>query len=278
MLHEPIPGLAEFDLLAEESQPVGRLWSLLDMIRVDVKKLAEMRTVLDRLRQLAVETSPAPAEQERVAYAAWIDQMLESIQGLGLTLTVKSLTQAKAILERGERWPGELRRPMDDFHGRFRDELEGRMFFALSPGSQAYWDPSAPLFGQEVHDAFPSSRYEVSECGKCFALGRYTASVMHLMRALETPLTLQAKDLGFTPKRDSWGPILQEIEDAINALKTADPKKEFHSVAATQFVFIKNAWRDAAMHQRGKYEEDDAAPIMAATKGLMRHLAKQLHE
>lgn len=250
------------------------------MIRVDVKKLAEMRTVLERLRELAlVGPGVAPLDPgDRPIYANWIEQMIETIQPLGLTLTVKSLAKAKEVVQRGEKWPGELRGPMDDFHGRFRDELEGRVFFALSPGSQSYWDPASPLFGQEVHDAFPSSRYEVSEAGKCFALGRYTACVMHLMRALETPLTLQALDLGFTPKRDSWGPILQEIETEIGKLKTADPKKEFHSGAAAQFVFIKNAWRDAAMHQRGKYEEDDAAPIMAATKGLMRQLAKRLHE
>lgn len=245
------------------------------MIRVDVKKLTEMRMVLERLRDLMATTGDP---QEREAFAKWIDQMVEIIQPLGMPLTVKSLAKVKEIVLNGEQWHDQLRRPMEDFHSRFRDELEGRVFFALTPGAQTYWDPATPLFAQDVHDAFPSSRFEVSEAGKCFALGRYTACVMHLMRALETPLTLQAKDLGFTPKRDSWGPILQEIEDAIGGLTTADPKKEFHSAAATQFTFIKNAWRDAAMHQRGKYEEDDAAPIMAATKGLMRHLAKQLKE
>ncbi|QJR15091.1 hypothetical protein [Usitatibacter palustris] len=244
------------------------------MIRLDVKKMTEMRTVLERLRTIA-EHIP---EADRPIFANWIDQMIETIQALGMPLTVKSLTKAKEIVLRGEKWKGELNVPMNEFHGRFRDEMEGRLFFALAPGLQSYWDPASPLFGQEVHDAFPSSRFEVSEAGKCYALGRYTACVMHLMRALETPLTLQARELGYVPNRDSWGPILDEIEDSITNLKSADPRKEFHSAAATQFTFIKNAWRDAAMHQRGKYEGDDAEPILAAVRGLMRHLAKQLHE
>ena len=101
---------------------------------------------------------------------------------------------------------------------------------------------------------------------------------MHLMRALETPLKLQAKSLGLNPNRDNWGDLLNTIEGEISKLRNGDPEKEFHSAALTQFRFIKTAWRDASMHQRSKYVEEDAEPIMAATKAVMRQLATRLRE
>jgi hypothetical protein len=247
------------------------------MVRFDAQKLADLRLLATRLGEMATPQDLADSAHGR-ALVKIIDQMLETIDGLVMPLSAISLQNAKRQIEAGESFPGNIKRELEDFTRRFRDELKGRVFFTLAAGSQAYWDPATPLFGQGVHDAFPSSRYEVAEAGKCFALGRYTACVMHLMRALEAPLKVQAANLGVVLPRDSWGLHLQKIEDAIDALRSSDPKKEFHSAAATQFTFIKNAWRDAAMHQRGTYEEDDASPIMAAVKGLMRHLAKELHE
>src|SRR4051794_22668206 len=103
------------------------------MISLNVRALAEMRTILERLRDLVTDNE-VPVE-DRAAYGKWIAQMIEIVEPLGMALTMKSLSQAKEIIERGERWKGELKRPMDDFHGRFRDELETRTFFALSLGS-----------------------------------------------------------------------------------------------------------------------------------------------
>ena len=40
----------------------------------------------------------------------------------------------------------------------------------------------------EVNDKFPSAAFDIDEAGKCLAIGRSTAAVFHLMRALETAI------------------------------------------------------------------------------------------
>src|ERR1700687_6353897 len=50
------------------------------------------------------------------------------------------------------------------------------------------WVGVAPPFGYDVAKAFPRASDDILEATKCYALERYTASVFHLMRAIEIGL------------------------------------------------------------------------------------------
>jgi len=48
--------------------------------------------------------------------------------------------------------------------------------------------------------------------------------------------------------------------------------------AATQFRFIKNAWRNHAMHARATYDETQAREIYNSVGAFLRQLANHLRE
>lgn len=165
-----------------------------------------------------------------------------------------------------------------DLSSRIHDELSSRHLLVMTHDEAKLYDQECPLFGSEVDAAFPSSYFDIAEVGKCLALSRPTAAVMHCMRALETPLQLMAQDLNVRHTRDNWGNLLTQIDAAIVALPNSDARKSVYAEGAIQFRHIKVAWRDHAMHARGKYTEDEARAAMNATKELMGSLAKRIKE
>ena len=60
-------------------------------------------------------------------------------------------------------------------------------FLAIAPEKAKLLQP-APPFGYDVAKAFPRASDDILEATKCYALERYTASVFHLMRAIEIGL------------------------------------------------------------------------------------------
>lgn len=71
---------------------------------------------------------------------------------------------------------------------RLEEDLRKQIFLAIQPGDSRYYEQTEPLFGIAVHESFPSTRFDISEAGKCLALHRGTGCVFHLMRALEVSL------------------------------------------------------------------------------------------
>lgn len=162
----------------------------------------------------------------------------------------------------------------------FRDEIDARPLFAMSQASAELYDQSTPLFGERVEDAFPSAAQDVSEAGRCMAAGRWTAAVMHLMRALETPLALLAADVGVGVGAN-WNKSLNDMEAHLRAISKrshGSDAEQWAAEAGTQFRSIKNAWRNHAMHGRTFYDEERAGEIYGAVRALLRHLSSRLSE
>lgn len=162
----------------------------------------------------------------------------------------------------------------------FRDEIDARPLFVLPAASANLYDQAQPLFGEAVDQAFPSSAEDIREAGRCMAVGRWTAAVMHLMRALETPLGLLAAHCGVAAAAN-WNKQLNEIEVALRACSARDhgaAGEQWAAEAASHFRAIKNAWRNRAMHGRDFYDQERATEILEAVRALMRHLAGRLTE
>ncbi len=161
------------------------------------------------------------------------------------------------------------------------DELKLTRCFIFSDHSADLYEPSEPLFGKAVDDAFPSSASDISEAGKCMALERWTASVMHIMRALEPGLLALQSTVNVNVPKEQWQGVIDQIENKIkeiNKSNSATGDEKWFSEAATQFKWIKNAWRNYAMHLHEKYDEERATEIFNSTRALMRHLATRLSE
>lgn len=108
---------------------------------------------------------------------------------------------------------------------------------------------------------------------------------MHLMRVLEVGLTALATRLGIEQKNENWNAILNLMEKEIRSCTSETHGREwkqkdepFFTEAATHFRFLKNSWRNHAMHARAKYTEEEADEIYRSVRSLMRHLSERLSE
>ena len=103
---------------------------------------------------------------------------------------------------------------MKEIGDRFEAELSARMFFYM-PAERAKYFADEPLFGEAVANKFPKLAEDISEAGKCFACGRYTATVFHLMRLMEASLERLVKLLRLTIGLNRpWGRILRDVAAA----------------------------------------------------------------
>ena len=163
-------------------------------------------------------------------------------------------------------------------------DLDGFVFEAV-PQARAEYYESDHLFGDDVHDKFFSTAYDVREAGNCYALGRNTACVFHLMRVLEVGLSALAKRFNVPSERTNWETIIGETEKAIREMDK-DPmrppnwkdEREFYSQCASHFRLMKDAWRNYTAHARGRYDSREALDMLDNVRGFMQKLAARLHE
>ncbi len=106
---------------------------------------------------------------------------------------------------------------------RFYDELSGIRFLYVEESKLKFYDQQA-AFGDTVAKNFPSADYDVQEAANCFALGRYTACVMHSMRVLEAGLDALARALKVKRSGKSWGADLNVFTLAWQAELKANPR------------------------------------------------------
>lgn len=229
------------------------------MGQLEIQRFVEMRECARRLAAIAGGLD-MPAGQ---ASAGRLSQNLDKIAPFHIALTPDRLSLVAdeiAILTSA-----------------FQDEMEARLLFAF-PASSARYFSTDPLFGELVEDAFPDVAYDVAEAGKCRALGRWTATVMHLMRVLESGLDALAKHLD-VPSGENWNSVLGAIEGKLREVRRkvdGRDEEQWAAEAGVHLRFIKNAWRNHAMHPLERYDEERAAQIFENTRSFMQHLAGKL--
>jgi HEPN domain-containing protein len=155
------------------------------------------------------------------------------------------------------------------------------MFYYVRPENVDRYNEQN-LFGRKVTDSFPNAREDIEAAGKCLALGRSTASVFHLMRALEVGMRSLAQRVGmeFTPNLAAFIDDIRKQTDAPNvqksqALKAMDP---FVKDALSDLMSLKLAWRNPTLNFMRNYSEEEAEDIFRSAKRLMSHLAEWLKE
>ncbi|MGA3116140.1 MAG: hypothetical protein ABSF90_17100 [Syntrophobacteraceae bacterium] len=176
------------------------------------------------------------------------------------------------------------------------EELKRRKFLWVDNALSQYVDRD-DLFGPEVKAAFPSASPDIKEAGNCLAVGCYTASVFHLMRAVEWGLRAFCTHLGFRKVKKGkkgqlvpvpyaeWDRILNQLDEHIqkkvDRYKVGPHKQaaqEFYKSSTQEISAIKDAWRNHVMHTRRDYGLEDVYAIMAHVKRLMVRLSAKISE
>jgi HEPN domain-containing protein len=206
--------------------------------------------------------------------------MLTYCEAAELTSSAQGI---KRILELpdGLRTPSGLQALMVELSNRLRDELENRRFLYIPDRNVERYESNS-LFGDKVAKKFAKSTADIQEAGKCFAAGRYTACVFHLMRVMERGVQRLGKKLKVTipVEEKDWGKISTHINGALNRLPNSTvQEKRVHTRYTKAAVYLDNvreAWRNPTMHPKETYTEEEADDCFRFVKQYMEYLAKIL--
>lgn len=224
------------------------------------------------------------------ATVKWINEFLPDIRSrcsqLALTSAIDGLDRLDKIIAERENSVKSvgLAKAMESLYyaifeleHRVEDDLKRKTVIYV-PGDRADlyqnptkgWESTITTFGVTTSD--------VEEAGRCYALGRPTACVYHLMKVTEAGLQALASKLD--PAIDtskSWGEIEPKVSEAVKKLPrgTGDEihrKSEYNKVA-THLFHVRWAWRNDTMHPKSSYSEDEAFDILGKVRVFMNQLA-----
>jgi hypothetical protein len=102
---------------------------------------------------------------------------------------------------------------LKEITSRIRDDCSARLYFQVAPENTDLMREDVAHFGLKVEKVFWPANEDIAEAAVCLALGRTTACVFHLMRAIEAAVFVMAKRLRVRRKDQkgklrTWGQLL----------------------------------------------------------------------
>jgi hypothetical protein len=280
-----------------------RLYTLAEMQEFDVVRILELvrrLSLLDgfqflngRLAQRYPEKPEQPLDYSRIN----VDPFRATLHELGMFLSKAGLVVTKGYVDRiadllkKPSFALSLATEYQKLHTTLRIEISQKHFFCMSESEKALFQPDKdhPIFGVVVQNNFPSALYEIDEAAKCLALDRSTATVFHLMRAMERTLFAIRRCLGLPdstdPRDRSWGLILQSLRQEVERRNKQQGSnwgnledQHFFPDIIGSVAAVKLAWRDPTMHVERNYLPNEAQEVFAAVRTLMQKVASRMGE
>ncbi len=261
----------------------GKLRSLWDMLQIDTNLLVK---AVHRIRENmdVAENDPSQFANKSPdnGIRFWISQLAPELERLDLRQSAKKLSYvdrslASAIAAPTAAYTRFISQQIGDFRERLFDELEDRKIYCMSGKQSDYLNNAVHGFGPEVAAAFPSVEYDLEEAAKTLSFERGTATVFHLMRAMDIALTALGEKLSATVRdKDGkplvWGKIIANCRGKIEAMPD-DDLKDAWDLAMSLLFHVKEVWRNTTMHPMQKYTVEEATEVFEACRAFMRRLA-----
>jgi hypothetical protein len=170
-----------------------RLVSLLELMKSFVASdlLRSARNLQNRAT-LIFEKDSGLSQPARIAtlngFRDSLRTFMELCDNLGLQMSSLHASQLLATADdasaRTMLYSEHAERMANMFSVTVENEVSLRLYFEIPPEKAKFYGDGADPFGVAVGTAFPSVSFDAGEAGKCYALGRNTACVFHLMRVL----------------------------------------------------------------------------------------------
>jgi hypothetical protein len=256
------------------------------MQRFDAGRFANLVSMLGRFYEVGARTSPTlrvEEPQKSQSRQCFVDGA-DDCELIGFTQSRLGFLRAVRAFDREDFTHNQFAEWCIQTSHRLVDEASSRWLFVLDENGESYYREDGLLFGSDVATSFGSASFDIEEMGKCLATGRSTAAVLHAMRVFEVGLAALARHLDVDPGRANWHKAIDQIEGAISSISRethgSDWREEqtFCSDAALQFRYLKDAWRNHAMHGRDTYDSERAQRIVDHTRDFMRQFATRLRE
>lgn len=217
-------------------------------------------------------TGPVPYEKQMEILRRTLAVMEKSCSRISLALSVKAIKRA---IERLSRSPSQeiIKEMLGEIDQRITDEMEDNLFMFIPQDRAVFYD-SKELFGAEVNATFPELQFDIVEAGNCFASGRGTAAIFHLMRIMEVGVQKLGDTLGVVLVAEkNWQNILDEINKKISVLPK-NPKRVELSQAAANLYAVKLAWRNEVMHPKETYTLEEAENLIIQVRISVQQLSR----
>ena len=169
-----------------------------------------------------------------------------------------------------------------------------RSTFAFIPRHNAELLDRMEQDWQAVWVALPNTKTDIKNGIECYALDESTASVFHMMRAVEWGLRafchhLRFKNVKSTKKSGeitltpieylTWDGILNQlrgkVNEKINTIKRGAKRQElqeFYHQSVSEVEGFKDAWRNHVMHSRKIYSPEDAMAVVSHVRRFLNLL------
>jgi len=227
-------------------------------------------------------------EKGRNSLKAFLEGYIPTLRNLGCDHSANNVTRFCARgIDHCENWK-ECSIRADALRDGLIVELESKVCLALSESRRDFWEKdSLDILGKTCAKRFPSIRYDIEHGVRCFAISEYTACVFHFMRATEGGLVSLAKALGlYDPDNKNWGKFFKDFEvqydtylkDKKNASFPWGKHGDFLKEMQANFKAINNAWRNQTMHLDVKYDEPEAAHVIAIIPKFLKKVSERLDE
>jgi hypothetical protein len=202
-----------------------------------------------------------------------IEFIRKNCEDIGLTLSLKAVNRLSDLRQANGTTIGDVMDAVHHLQTTIADEVDDKVFMFMPSDRAVYYDQQE-LLGREVSTKFPGIQFDIVEAGNCYATGRGTATVFHLMRIMETGVQAFGTKLGVAlADEKNWQNILDEVNKAIKALPPKDPATVKMSQASANLYAVKLAWRNEVMHPKDTYTLEEADNLIRQVKIFMEQLA-----
>jgi hypothetical protein len=268
-----------------------KLWSLLDMLRINAKHYVQignfLRAVSDNLsarakfdgmirdadRMSLDEELPSP---EINFLLERIQQLSTHLEALELVISLQILAEIhKNLSEPLVEWTWRKAQIEFEYLSRtIQHELNNRLCFYIPSHRAPFYKSN--LLTQDAQKKLPSSvKDDMEKAGDCFATENFTACVFHLMRVMETGVQKLGDSLGVPLTNEKeWQKIINNIRHEINIKY---PKNHQNRITWDNLLVkletVKDAWRNPTMHPKATYEESAAWDIIISVRIFINELA-----
>lgn len=166
-------------------------------------------------------------------------------------------------------------------------ECQTILFYRVEAERRRYFDNYRNGW-EEAITRWPQLLTDVEEMSKCYALGRYAASVFHSVHADEIALIEVGKFLSVPDPKSGWTATANALEKITKTpYGQRSPFEQQHSAFFEQLQgtveALKNAWRNKVSHAQGRlvlmtvdFNDQVAEDIIFATRAFLRRVATEL--
>lgn len=265
----------------------GRLVSLFDMLQVFAQEYIALGQKIESMKMLLFMASQSDKDEDKELQEDEKQDLIDKLTDLSNTCSELGLVVSDNLIRSALIDLPRTMREMSPILRAVSSELKTRLFFYI-PQERARYYESNIVLDKGMVAAFPLASVEILSAGNCYAVGEYTASVFHSMRAAEIGLRAVANNRGVTFSRPldqaEWQTLIEQIEEKLKTIRqqprsqTRDEELKFFSDANSHFSSLKDAFRNHVAHARDVYGEVQSLSILRRVTEFLETLSTKVSE